>query len=110
MTEIQVTVTEKLRLDTSGRVEFNSTYSELPRAATAPESSSTVMKLQRLNNNKLVASGGCGWSEMKCGDVRSKTRLETNQIAANRGGNSAIVDDFDRCLYGCFPVAMMTKK
>lgn len=72
------------------------------------------MKLQRLNNDKSVASGGCGWSEMKGGDVRRKTqpvtRLETNQIAVNRGGDSAVVHNFDRCLYGCFPVAMMTKK
>lgn len=58
------------------------------------------MKLQRLINGKLTASNGFELLEIEKGDLRNKTQLlallETNEIAANKSSDFAVLHRFDQ--------------
>ena len=65
VTEIQVTVTRKLGLDTYGWAEFNGIGGELPRAVTAPESSLTPVSTTTIGRWWISGFQWLGWKPAK---------------------------------------------
>ena len=96
-----MTATWKLGLDTSCRAEFNGADGELPYTLTTPDRAPKAMNPLTADRWQIGCLGGCGWSKMEGGDVRSKTQNAV-KIMAKGGGLVAGKRGFDRLLSSNF--------
>ncbi|KAK9204399.1 hypothetical protein WN943_014659 [Citrus x changshan-huyou] len=89
VTGIQATETGKLRSKSFGHSGSNGTGSDLPRAATAPESSSAAVKVQQLAGGETVTPGGCESSGIEEGVVGNKIQPVVSPKTGEKSGRAS---------------------
>lgn len=100
----------KLRSDSSDLCESNGAGGDLPRAAMAADRTPKAVIFPAVVHGQNGGFRWRGWSEMKVGNVRSRTQPvvqpNSGEIDGEENGFSRGLSSFNRLSSGCFPVTM----
>lgn len=106
--ENQDLMARKLGMETLGCEESNGIGGDHPRMATAPDRVPKVVNRPTADWLQIGFIGGCGWSEMEVGGVRSKNqfvvRSNSGRIDGGKNGLRLRLFKLDRRLTDQFSV------